>query len=56
MRKCGNCKNRCFESWSGIDNCFWYDRAATEQEEIEYAYNCKQYEEGKPTRIRKLTQ
>lgn len=49
MRKCGNCKNRCFESWSGIDNCFWYDRAATEQEEIEYASNCKQYEEGKPS-------
>lgn len=49
MRKCGNCKNRCFGDWSGmIDTCIWYSMTTTEKEEIEEAANCGKYEEGTP--------
>ena len=48
MRKCGNCKNRCFVSWSGLECCMWYEMTTTEEEEIREASNCKKYEEGTP--------
>ncbi len=48
MRKCGNCKHRCFSSWSGIDYCMGYEMACSEAEEIEAAENCGAYEEGTP--------
>ena len=47
-RKCGNCKNRCFNSWSGIDYCMWYEMSTTEKEEIEHASDCQNYEYGTP--------
>lgn len=47
-RMCSNCKNRCFESWSGIDFCMCYEMTLTEEEEIEEASNCARYEEGTP--------
>ena len=46
MRKCGNCKNRCYNSWSGIDYCLDYEMLTTDEEEIEVARNCTIYEEG----------
>ena len=48
MKKCGNCKYRCFSSWSGIDNCLDYEMACTEEEEIKAAADCKRYEKGTP--------
>ena len=48
MKRCGNCKNRCYSSWSGIDYCMWYEMATTEAEEIETAADCEKYEEGTP--------
>lgn len=44
LRKCSNCKNRRWESWSGIDYCPFYEMA-TETEEIEKATECSIYEE-----------
>ena len=48
MRKCGNCKNRCFHSWFGIDYCIWYEMAVTEADEIKAAADCGKYEAGDP--------
>ena len=48
MRKCSNCKNRCYNSWSGIDYCIDFEMASTEGEEIEAAETCPKYEEGTP--------
>ena len=48
MRKCGNCKNRCMESWGGLDCCPEYEATESEQEEIDVATNCPIYEEGTP--------
>lgn len=48
MRKCSNCKNRAWFSWSGIDHCMWYEMATTEDEEIKEAAECNKYEEGTP--------
>lgn len=48
MRKCGNCKHRAFNSWSGIDFCLWYEMSTTEEEEIKEAKDCGKYEEGTP--------
>lgn len=48
MRKCGNCKFRAYNSWSGIDYCMGYEMADTEAEEIEEAKDCRKYEEGTP--------
>lgn len=48
MKKCSNCKSRCYESWSGIDMCGIYEMAESEQEEIEAAKTCDKYEEGTP--------
>ena len=48
MRKCSNCKNRVFSSWSGLDNCMTYEMAVTDEEEIEAAKDCPRYEEGTP--------
>ena len=49
MRKCGNCKYRCLESWGGIDYCIDYETTCNEAEEICLALNCKLYEEGTPS-------
>ena len=48
MRKCGNCKNRCYNSWSGIDYCLDYEMITTDEEEIEVAKKCTIFEEGTP--------
>lgn len=48
VRKCGNCKNRCYSSWSGIESCMWYSMTTTEEEEIKEAADCGKYEEGDP--------
>ena len=48
MKKCGNCKRRCYSSWSGIDYCMGYEMACTEDEEIKAARDCLRYEEGTP--------
>ena len=48
MRKCGNCKNRCWESWSGIDYCEHYEMTENDQDEIERAADCELYKEGIP--------
>ena len=48
MKKCSNCKNRCYESWSGIDCCACYEMTESEQGEIECAADCDRYEEGTP--------
>lgn len=48
MRRCGNCKNRCYEGWLGIENCMGYEMCLTEQEEKDTAYGCDNYEEGTP--------
>lgn len=53
MRKCGNCKNRCFRDWLGVENCWRYEIAETEQQEIEYAEKCTEYEEGAPDCIKR---
>lgn len=45
MRKCSNCKNRLYDSWTGPECCGGYEMAETEAEEIEAARNCKRYEE-----------
>ena len=49
MKKCGNCKYRAYSSWCGVDYCIDYEKATTEQEEIEAAKDCQIYEEGKPS-------
>lgn len=48
MKSCGNCKKRAYTSWCGIDFCYWYEVASTEDEEIENAKGCDRYEEGTP--------
>ena len=48
MRMCGNCKNRAFHSWSGVDYCIWYEMACSEEEEIRAAKDCPTYECGDP--------
>lgn len=45
-RKCGNCKNRCFHSWSGIECCMWYEMTDSVKNEIETAKLCEKYEYG----------
>lgn len=49
MKKCGNCKYRAFNSWSGIDYCLDYEMSTTEEEEIEAAKDCRRFEEGTPS-------
>lgn len=49
MKKCGNCKKRCFSGWCGIECCIGYEMATTEKEEIERAEGCESYEEGTPS-------
>lgn len=49
MKKCGNCKHRCYaSSWIGIDYCLDYEMSTTEEEEIQNAKSCRRYEEGTP--------
>lgn len=49
MKKCGNCKKRCFMGWDGmIECCYWYEISTTETEEIDNAKDCQKYEEGTP--------
>lgn len=49
MKKCGNCKRRCFSGWGGmIESCWDYEMTGSEQEEIETAKDCESYEEGTP--------
>lgn len=48
MRKCGNCKNSMWHSWSGVECCMDYEMETSEAEEIEAAKNCPKYEEGNP--------
>ena len=48
MRKCRNCKNRCWQSWSGIEYCINYEMTESEQDEMMLATECKGYEEGTP--------
>lgn len=50
MKKCGNCKNRCFTGWGGMmDFCYGYEISSTEAEEIENAKGCPKYAEGTPS-------
>ena len=50
MKKCGNCKYRCFSSWGGmIDFCIDYEMSCSEEEEIAAAKDCMRYEEGTPS-------
>ena len=48
MKKCGNCRYRCWRSWSGIDYCMGYEMSTTEAEEIAEAKDCGRFEEGTP--------
>lgn len=48
VRKCGNCKHRCYDGWLGRECCIDYEMACTEQEEIDAARDCTIYEEGTP--------
>lgn len=49
VRKCGNCKKRVFFGFMGMTECCWgYEMTSTEDEEIEMAADCGNYEEGKP--------
>ena len=48
MKKCGNCKYRAWNSWSGVDYCMWYEMTTSEAEEIEAAADCGKYEFGDP--------
>ena len=49
IRKCGNCKHRCFSGWDGmIESCYWYEVSTTEAEEIKNAAECGKYEYGTP--------
>lgn len=49
MRKCGNCKKRCFAGWGGmLESCLDYEMTGSEAEEIETAKDCGNYEEGTP--------
>ena len=49
MRKCGNCKYRCFSSWDGmVECCIGYEIAVTEEDEIREAKDCGRYEKGTP--------
>jgi len=47
-RRCGNCKNRMWESYDIIECCMWYEMTTTEEEEIEEASMCGKYEKGTP--------
>jgi len=50
MKKCGNCKYRCFASWGDlIDFCIDYEMASCEEDEIASAKDCLKYEEGTPS-------
>ena len=50
MKKCGNCKYRCFSGWDGmIDFCIDYEMSCSEEEEIAAAKDCQRYEEGTPS-------
>ncbi len=49
MKKCGNCKYRMHNSWSGLECCMDYEMACTEEEEIKAAADCPRYEEGTPS-------
>lgn len=48
VRKCGNCKHRWWNSWSGLESCMWYEITTTEEEEIKEAKDCGKYEFGDP--------
>lgn len=48
MKSCRTCKHRAWSSWSGIDYCYGWEMATTEEEEIENAKDCPKYEEGTP--------
>lgn len=48
MRICSECKNRCFDSWSGIDFCLGYEMTSSEEEEIITAESCSHFSEGTP--------
>ena len=45
MKSCSNCKRRMFESWFGLEPCGGWEHTETEQEEIEMASCCPDYEE-----------
>ena len=47
MRKCGNCKNRCFAGYYSLEYCERYELAKPEEEE-EIAKDCDMYEYGTP--------
>ena len=49
IKKCGNCKHRCFSYWGEMDYCIDYTKAATEAEEIKNASCCQKYEFGIPS-------
>lgn len=48
IRKCGNCKNRMFKGWDGVESCMWYEICEDENAEIKEASNCGNYEYGNP--------
>lgn len=53
LKKCSNCKYRYVSTWDGVvmleEACIDYARTTTEEEEIEAASDCKQYEYGRPS-------
>lgn len=50
IRKCGNCKHRMYSGWDGMcDCCLDYEMTTTEDEEIEVAKDCPEYEYGTPS-------
>ncbi len=49
MKKCGNCKYRCFNGWDGmIECCMGYEMSCNEEDEIREAKDCLKYEKGTP--------
>jgi hypothetical protein len=47
-RKCSNCMKRAFAGWCGVDYCMGYELCCSEQEEIDTANGCDNYEFGTP--------
>lgn len=48
MKKCGNCRHRFHYGWGGPEPCISYEMADTENDEIQAAADCREYEEGTP--------